>query len=164
MTKFKNIFKLLTAMFCALLLQACPMDGEFFLYLENNSNIHNDSLAVYTANGFHTVYPDTLLPDKFKDGMLKGGDGKKAAIYFSSSLKDIYKRLPKDTLSVFILDLRSYNRGTLGGSLWTEMNYGKNFLQRYDMSIHDVKLLNYTFPYPPDERMKNMKMYPLYED
>ena len=37
-------------------------------------------------------------------------------------------------------------------------------LQRYDLTPEDLELLNWEVPYPPNERMKNMKMYPPYEE
>jgi hypothetical protein len=37
------------------------------------------------------------------------------------------------------------------------------FLQRYDLTIKDLDKLGWTLIYPPDERMKNMGMYPPYE-
>jgi len=36
------------------------------------------------------------------------------------------------------------------------------FLQRYDLTIRDLDILDWTLSYPPDERMKNIKMYPPY--
>ena len=35
-------------------------------------------------------------------------------------------------------------------------------LQRYDLTLEDLNSLGWTIPYPPDERMKHMKMYPPY--
>ena len=35
-------------------------------------------------------------------------------------------------------------------------------LRRYDLTPADLELLNWEIPYPPDERMKNMKMWPPY--
>lgn len=35
---------------------------------------------------------------------------------------------------------------------------------RYSLSGHDILNLNYTIPYPPSAAMKDMKMYPPYEE
>ena len=35
-------------------------------------------------------------------------------------------------------------------------------LQRYDLTLEDLNSLKWTVPYPPDERMKDMNMYPSY--
>ena len=163
MIRLKNVFKILIITGCALLFSACPEDAPQFLYLENNSN---DTLGVYTANGFHTAYPDTLLPFNYKDGLLRGGiEGTMTgSIYtFRGSLEESFKRLPKDTLSIFILNMNNVLNTYINmDSIWQEMNYGERFLWRYDLSIQDIKKLNFLLPYPPDERMKDMKMYPPY--
>ena len=39
-----------------------------------------------------------------------------------------------------------------------------NILCRYDLSGNDIKQLDYTIPYPPSPVMKDMKMYPPYEE
>ena len=35
--------------------------------------------------------------------------------------------------------------------------------QRYDLSLNDLKKLNWTITYPPVESMKDMHMYPPYK-
>ena len=150
---------------CILLFQACPLvdrDPEF-LYLENNSN---DTLATYVADGSYTAYPDTLLPNNYKSGLLSGtpeGRMTGAIYYFRVWPEDFFKKLPKDTLSIFILDMNNHNIITMD-SMWKEMNYGKRFLLRYDLSLTDLQILNFTIPYPPSKTMKGMKMYPAYEE
>jgi hypothetical protein len=37
-------------------------------------------------------------------------------------------------------------------------------LRRYDFTPDDLQILNWEGPYPPSEAMKNMKMYPPYEE
>ena len=164
MIKRNKDTRILFVLGCMVLLQACPMiDRDMFpLYLENNSN---DTLGVYVANGFYSAYPDTLLPDKYQDGLLSGipnGNMTGAVYSFKSPEKEI-KQLPNNILSIFILSMNN-NYGIETDSIWKEMNYGTRFLRRYDMSIQDLKELNYSIPYPPDERMKTMKMYPPYDE
>lgn len=36
-------------------------------------------------------------------------------------------------------------------------------IQRYDLSLQDLQQINWTLTYPPNENMKNMKMYPPYK-
>jgi len=159
MIKFKNIIQISVIVCCALFFQACPLKHTHpsFLELKNNSD---DTLAVYVADGVHTAYPDTLLNNQ---GILSGGFPKEvSSIYPFTELEAIYKRLPKDTLSIFILDMNN-NYGIKIDSLWKEMNYGTRFLRRYDMSIQDLRRLNLLLSYPPDERMRYMKMYPPYQ-
>ena len=35
---------------------------------------------------------------------------------------------------------------------------------RYELSVGDLQMINYIIPYPPSPEMKNMKMYPSYEE
>jgi len=168
MKKLKNIIQILVTVCFVLLFQACPDNGITFLELKNNSN---DTLAVYVADGLHTAYPDTLLPDKYEDVSF-GGNTKSnmtGTIYnFVREPEKIYKQLPKDTLSIFILNMNNMNNMNNHydveeiDSMWKEMNYGKRFLWRYDISLQDLRQLNFLLSYPPDERMKYMKMYPPY--
>ena len=164
MIRLNNKILILIIIGCTVLFQACPMiDRDMLpLYLENNSN---DTLGVYVANGFYSAYPDTLLPDKYQDGLLSGvpKGHMTGAIYFFKSPEKEIKQLPKDTLSIFILSMNN-NYGIETDSIWKEMNYGTRFLRRYDMSMQDLKVLNNSIPYPPDERMKDMKMYPPYDE
>jgi len=162
MIKHNKKIRVLVILGCVVLFQACPIDRDIlFLYLENNSN---DSLGVYVADGFHSAYPDTLLPDKFQNGLLGGvpQGNMTGGIYNFISPDDLCKRLPKDTLSIFILSMNNHNEVEMD-SIWKEMKYGTRFFLRYDMSIQDLEGLNYSIPYPPDERMKAMNMYPPYE-
>jgi len=160
MKRLKSIISILAILSCILLFQACPYENFTVLYLDDNSI---DTLAVYVADGIHTAYPDTLLPNTFKNGLLGGNSNKgKGVIYaFPEEPEKTFKRLPKDTLSVFILNMNNTD-GIKVDSSWKEMNYGKRFLQRYDLSIQDIKRLKFLLSYPPDERMQGIKMYPPY--
>jgi len=164
----KIIVHILLIIFCILLFQACPkMDSEpDFLNLENYSN---DTLAVYVADGLNSVYPDTILPQNYKEVRIGGvNNNEKDAIYWFvnslvSSPKKFFKRLQKDTLSIFILDANNFSNITIDmDSIWKEMNYGKRFFVRYDLSIQDIEKLDYLLTYPPDNRMRNVRQYPPY--
>ena len=154
----------LIIIFCVLLFQACPMDhGTIFLSLENNSN---DTLAVYIADGSLTAYPDTLLPNNHNDvrlgGVPKGNMTFDIYSYKSGGSQE--KFVKKNTISIFILDCNNAMnvKGLNWDYIWQEMNYGKRFLWRYDLSFNDIERLNFLLSYPPDERMKDMKMWPPY--
>ncbi|MCL2727598.1 MAG: hypothetical protein FWD56_04360, partial [Bacteroidales bacterium] len=60
-----------------------------------------------------------------------------------------------DTLSFFIFDADIFNAYT-----WEEIQSGYMVLKRYDLSPQDLRALRRRITYPPDERMKNMKMHP----
>ena len=64
-----------------------------------------------------------------------------------------------DTISIFILDKQVFD--TIS---WKKICTDYLMLCRYDLSGEDLKTLNSTIPYPPSPAMKDMKMYPPYEE
>lgn len=64
-----------------------------------------------------------------------------------------------DTFSVFVLD-----KQVLDTVSWKQICSDYMVLCRYDLSGLDLKQLNSTIPYPPSPTMKDMKMYPPYEE
>jgi len=137
--------------------------GMYPWYLDNKTN---DTLGVYFALGHdgQTVYPDTTLPvDINKAHIMVASPHKKQSllVYDPRPYEDVIKSLPKDTLSIFIINI-----DTLFKYDWDVIIRDYKILRRYDLSLPDIRCLfvNSTpvIPYPPDERMKNMKMYPPY--
>lgn len=138
-----------------------PGDSKHEWYFENQTN---DTLCVYFAWGYQTAYPDTALPiDPNKAHILGTPPHKKQEVYNSIEYNKMINNLPKDTLSVFV-----FHQDTLLKYKWEDIRQSYNILKRYDLSLDDIRLLyeNHTpvIPYPPDERMKNMKMFPPYEE
>jgi len=141
----------------SLLLNQCAMDYEYRWYCDNRTR---DALADYLAWGWQTAYPDTTLPiDPNKANIGGVPPYTKQVIYMNGvSYEKMIKSLPKDTLSYFLI-----LEDTLLMYDWEEIRRDYKILKRYDLSLQDLKRLNYTIPYPPDDRMKDMKMYPPYE-
>ena len=138
-----------------------PVDSEHEWYFDNQTN---DTLYVYFALDFQTAYPDTSLPiDPNKANIMGAPPHKRQEIYNSRNIPydKIIHDLPKDTLSVFL-----FYQDTLLKYNWEEIRQGYKILKRYDLSLDDIRFLykNHTLviPYPPDESMKSMKMYPPY--
>lgn len=77
---------------------------------------------------------------------------------YGSSFEDLFSYLPQDTLSMYF-----FAQDTLNKYSWEEIQAGYKVLQRYDISLQDLIRLDYTIAYPPDERMKHIKMYPPFE-
>jgi hypothetical protein len=155
----KNIFSILGLSIAMLFFQSCP-EQEYCWYLDNNSS---DTLFVYVAFAFcPTVYPDTVISDEMS---FIGGFPPKTKLSIRptpTDWKKTVKKLPKDTLSVYIMSIDTFLIYT-----GQEIKDDYKVSVRYDLSIRDIeKLLDDeglpTIPYPPDERMKDMKMYPLY--
>jgi hypothetical protein len=108
--------------------------------------------GVTDMNWAFPLYPDTALI-RFEYGIsFKKGE----------TQRYVYSRLKKDpwndTVCFFILDA-----DTLNTYSWEEIQNNYKILQRYDISPKEIKALKYEISYPPDERMKNIKMYPPYE-
>lgn len=47
---------------------------------------------------------------------------------------------------------------------WEGIRDDYDILVRYDLTYDNLKVLNDTIPFPPTEAMKNMKMWPPYEE
>ena len=52
-----------------------------------------------------------------------------------------------------------YNKETLKNHTLQEIYENYLVAARYDLSLDDVKILNYRIPYPPTEDMSEMKIY-----
>ena len=99
-------------------------------------------------------YPDTTLPVS-KPILVKVNATSSFDILSKEEWSEILKKLPADTLSIFIFDALVYE-----GTKWEEIRNDYKILKRYDLSIEDLERLNYTVTYPPTEEMKGIKMYP----
>lgn len=65
--------------------------------------------------------------------------------------------LPADTLSIFIFSydtLRKYD--------WETIRKEYKILKRYDLSLPDLRNLNWKVVYPPTREMENIKQFPPY--
>ena len=153
--------KLLLIIVCVVLI-SCKFEGigerKYTITVSNNSN-HYIGLH-FALGGLYDggLYPDTLLPhsDEYvcKDIKVSG----KYYYYSSAKWEEIYSNLPCDTMSVFI-----FHTDTLNKYGWQEVRDGYKILRRYDLSLKDIKKMKWTIPYPPDESMAEMKMYPPYQ-
>ena len=72
---------------------------------------------------------------------------------------DFFSVLPQDTLSVFII-----HGDTALTKPWKEIKEENNYIVRYDLSYNDFTNLNGCIPFPPTEAMRDMKMWPPYEE
>ena len=66
-----------------------------------------------------------------------------------------------DTLKLFIFDYAKIMSLDIGVGPFT-IPCDSVLLQRYDLTIKDLDKIGWTLTYPPDERMKDIKMYPPY--
>jgi hypothetical protein len=132
-------------------------------YLENKSEFviaryHPDS----GINGI--IYPDTVLKiDKRIGCCLQPGE---IVPFLSTSFnyESWIASFKNDTISFYI-----FNQDTVDMYEWEKICKDYKILKRYDLSKDDLMHLKKiergdlpVITYPPDERMKNMKMYPPY--
>jgi hypothetical protein len=109
------------------------------------------------------VYPDTTLSILKENIGYPTISGKTAHRTISNiSYEKWIASFPNDTVSIYI-----FNQDTLNRYSWEEIQRDYKILQRYDLSLEDIRKLKNQYgvpeiPYPPTEIMKNMKMYPPY--
>ena len=144
------------------------------LSVDNHSDF---KLRVYiqTASGngveyeVETIYPDTLLPLR-REELVYLEDGLTLVPPHLNKICDeilgtqdaktfLHTHLTCDTMSVFIV-----HHDTLEKYGYQDVRLNNRLLVRYDLSIDEVDEMNYTFRYPPDESMKDVKMWPSYNE
>jgi hypothetical protein len=152
----------------------CELNTEetkYHWYVENKTNHDVKSFlafGLYSLGYIHIEYPDTVLPNWYGStdsiGFNNIEPNEKQLVYASinTTWEDDVKKLSADTLSIYI-----FHSDTLRKYTWEQIREDYKILIRYDLSAEDITHLKdkYGIPvitYPPDERMKNMKMYPPY--
>ena len=136
--------KLIVSSVLSLALTGCPeftMDPlKDRVYIKNNSPHSIDTYFAYGGNG-GTAYPDTTLP--INDYTVKDIKSGTQYPFDVNSLESTINRLPADTLSIYI-----FHTDTLKKYSWQEVRDGYKVLKRYDLSLEDLKRMNYTITYP----------------
>jgi hypothetical protein len=130
-------------------------DFDIYYYVLDNHGAYSES----------QTYPDTTISFDKKSM----GSPLKANMYHvvnigTLPIENFFKKLPGDTLSVFY-----FHTDTVSRYSWEEIQHDYKILRRYDLSLEDIILLKNEYdvpeiPYPPNELMKDMKMYPPYEE
>ena len=108
-------------------------------------------------------YPDTSLLEWDGLSFIKANSYHRGD--FKHPLDKLITRdIPSDTISIFF-----FHADTIIMNHWQLIRRDYNILRRYDLSSQDIVKLKEAhggrfpeIPYPPDERMKNMKMWPPY--
>ena len=109
--------------------------GVYSIKVVNNS--------AYDINFFDSrVYPDTSLPiDKPYYSFSRPNDY--GYIDNHDEWETVFKDLPRDTLSIFIL-----YADTVKTQNWSIIQSQKKYLKRYDLSLQDLQNSNWTITYP----------------
>lgn len=124
------------------LLTTSCIDGDPFfvekvysITLRNNSNDFINSFIIYT-------YPDTLLP--LKEPHIIGVPPNNFSFIDSKKRwEEVYKQLPADTLSIFIM-----NNDTVKNNDWQQIRAGYKIIKRYDLSLEELNRNNFEVNYP----------------
>lgn len=164
--KIKNVI----FCFVAIPLMACQCSMESDSYSYRVVNHASFTISYYFAIGDgrkdwrENAYPDTALTfdRRYVEHPLEANKVWYSSV-FDRTFEEWMSSLPKDTASFYI-----FNYDTLNHYSWEVIQKEYKILQRYDLSIDDLHLLEdeYGIPvivYPPSEIMKDMKMYPPYE-
>ena len=151
----KTLFYLSTIV---LLLNSC----DPAVYKEIYRNNTDYTLHFYIADSpeIEFLYPDTIIAVnevKFGEPSASIRSGSYVNVGGFGKVEEIFKYLPKDTLSVYF-----FHPDTLAKYPWETIRKEYNILKRSDLSIEDMQLLDYEIAYPPTEMMKDIKMYPPY--
>jgi hypothetical protein len=146
----KNYNKFIYAIMFSFVCYGCPkMDYKNIFTFQNN---YSKDLFIILADRPYSdgsgIYPDTTLNIDKKWGRIVSAD--------NLMRYDYYIHSNKDTLCLFI-----FVSDTVAKYSWEEIKAGYKILQRYDLSSNDFERFMEIF-YPPNEAMKDMKMYPPY--
>ncbi len=148
-----------TVLIFFLLLCSCKTDffDEGSAVLTNNSKTEIVLLRDYISYNYYTRNDTdicSILNDYYRLTKLDCNES------FTIIRWDDYNKMAAaDTFSILIFDVE-----TLNNKSWKEISDNYLVLCRYDLSGQDIKTLNSVIPYPPSPAMKDMKMYPSYEE
>jgi len=147
----------------SLILSGCNLSHDHYgFWIENNADydvfLHR---KYFEAKHF---YPDTLFSIDVPSDRIFIKAHSTSKTYEHEKLEVYVQKMPKDTLSFFFFHADTVNKYS-----WEIIQRDYKILRRYDLSSQDIRTLysgekgTYPeIPYPPDERMKNMRMYPPY--
>ena len=143
-----------------LLANSCDR-GTGYIMVNNKSQI---PIACYVADGVSSgfSYPDTSLTTTINTYCLTENIANSSVILesrFGYSYDWLLSFTQEGILSVFVFDQ------ALADSKGWELTFsGNNYIVRYDLSVKDLELLQGTICFPPSELMRNVRMFPAYEE
>jgi hypothetical protein len=157
----KNRISILVMIVLSLIITSCdPMFFEkgrhSFFRFENKSNF--DIVVDNDFNNPSTTICMTTI-DANDVSMIVYANSTNTVLGIIGAWEGIFHNLKNDTMRFFIFDYKkalTYN---------TEyIPFDSVLLQHYDLTIKDLDKLNWTLSYPPSDAMKDVKMYPPYEE
>lgn len=115
---------------------------HFNIHVKNNSN---KPIYIY---GYYD-YPDSSLKNKNYNPAVAGKyykvkPNETTNIYQRSCYEGVFKtRIPSDTIMIYIFDAQ-----TLETTPWETVKKNNLYLKRYDLSLQDLRNLNWRINYP----------------
>ena len=147
-----KLLRILVLSFVMTTFMSCDYHHSFSFYNNSNTDVYI-YLGVISREYGGTLYPDTAV-SRVRNGLLFK-QGETRYYEYSDAKEDPWV----NTLCLFVFDTDTFNTYS-----WEEIQDDYKILKRYDLSPQDLKALGRKISYPPDERMKNMKMYPPYKE
>ncbi len=114
---------------------------EFYPILFVN-NFEESVEFYFVKPGGGKLYPDTTLAN-VKPIFITVPPKQDRSAYLKVKYELFFNEIPSDTLSVFVLHSDTLNKYT-----WGEVRDGYMILKRYDLSLEDLKSMNWTITYP----------------
>lgn len=134
----------------------CEKMVENFYGISFSNKSSSTVRYTFVKPGGGKLYPDTLLPDTKPRG-INVPSNEVEATYLKVKYEDFFNAIPSDTMSFFVFDDSIFQNTD-----WTIIKEQYKVLRRYDMSLQDLKSLNFRVAYPPTPAMRHMKMFPPY--
>jgi hypothetical protein len=159
---------LLTLLVVIIVTVSC--DPDFFgegchshIQLTNNGNVDictDDNYYGYPDTTIHNINPlkhgQKTTAGTINRASCIGGAGVCIEARF---IKSEFNDNPCEYISIFIFDANFMEQNINNEDFMIRESMA---LQRYDLTLEDLNSLNWTIFYPPNERMKDVKMYPPY--
>ena len=117
------------------------MEKWFYIRVANISQ-----KAIMVTAGYErflmNAYPDTTLPSSEPD-LYKIEPNKQINLRSGFEWEKVIEEMPLDTLSIYVFDA-----DTLNTYDWIQVKEGYKVLKRYDLSLDDLRKMNWTITYP----------------
>ncbi len=101
------------------------------------------------------MYPDTIPPLTLTPPFPQALIGQSGYYDCNCTEEEIFESIPSDTLSLYM-----FHPDTLAKYEWQQILDDYNILKRYDLSLEDLRRLDFKVTYPPDTNMEGVRMYP----
>lgn len=161
--KISAVILILAALFCP----SCKWLKDAFI--EYTPGLYNESAfglyfycpsAVVMSTVGSCVYPDTTICfGKLTEAEFVDAHGMKGIHSQAKYIESWFSCFPNDTISIFLFDEEIVETVP-----WETVVKEYLVLQRYDLSIEDFKRLDNDIHYPPTPEMRDIHMWPPYEE